>query len=281
MAASRCADSSAISSPSRSSAAARLQGCGDGWRMDLHGDAPSCWGDSTPRFRSHLRASRTGDCGTSHDFSVERARPRIVGPVRAAVPAAARHRQYVVTSVGRGCQAEISVGVPPARAIISSNALRHLRLEVGFDLVDLGQLGEGPAAEGAEVVDGGHPVGVHRGLLLLRVLAPVALDLDDEVQQVVVAVPVVHQHDEVGEIAADLGAVAVRHLEAEVVVLHVRLHPRVGLGHAAELGFPVAVQHHPVDVAARGIRLPAVRPGRVEADVRGRADGIVRSRAPP
>src|SRR3990172_10513810 len=44
---------------------------------------------------------------------------------------------------------------------------RHLRLEVGFDLIHLRQLGERPAAERAEVVDGGHPVGVHRGLLLL------------------------------------------------------------------------------------------------------------------
>ena len=58
-----------------------------------------------------------------------------------------------------------------------------LGLEVGLDLVDLGELGEGPAAVGAEMVHAGHPVGVHRGLLLLGVLAPVALDLDDEVQR--------------------------------------------------------------------------------------------------
>ena len=87
---------------------------------------------------------------------------------------------------------------------------------------------------------------------------------------------VVHYDDEVGQIAARLGAVAVRHLEAEALVLHVRLHARVRLGHAAELGLPVAVQHHPVHVAARGVGLPAVRPRRVETDVRGRAHRVVR-----
>ena len=58
-------------------------------------------------------------------------------------------------------------------------------------------------------------------LLLLRVLAPVALDLDDEMQRVVRAVAVVHQHDEVGQILPRLGAVAIRNLETEVVVLGV------------------------------------------------------------
>jgi hypothetical protein len=46
-------------------------------------------------------------------------------------------------------------------------------------------------------------------LLLLGVLAAVALDLDHQVQQVVGTVPVVHQDDEVGQVAAQLGAAAV------------------------------------------------------------------------
>ena len=71
------------------------------------------------------------------------------------------------------------------------------------------------------MVHAGHPVGVHRGFLLLRILAPVALDLDDEMQQVVVAVAVIDQHDEVGQILPRLRAVAVRHFEPEVVVLDV------------------------------------------------------------
>src|SRR3990167_7172015 len=78
------------------------------------------------------------------------------------------------------------------------------------------------------------------------------------------SVACVHQYDEVGKI-----------LQAEVVVLHVGPDPGVRLGHATRLGFPVAVQHHPVHVAARGIRLPTVRPGGVEANVRGRAHRVV------
>jgi hypothetical protein len=39
-------------------------------------------------------------------------------------------------------------------------------------------------------------------ILLLGVFAPVALDLDDQMQQVVIAVAVIHQHDEVGQVPA-------------------------------------------------------------------------------
>ena len=67
-----------------------------------------------------------------------------------------------------------------------------LRLEVGFDLIDLGELGERPAAVRARVVHAGHPVGFHRGFLLLGVFAAVAFDLDDQMEEVVVAVAVVH-----------------------------------------------------------------------------------------
>ena len=111
----------------------------------------------------------------------------------------------------------------------------------------------------ARVVDRRNPVRLHRRLLLLRVLAPVALDLDDEMQEIVVAVPVVDEDDEVGDVGAALRAVAVRHLEPEVVVLDVRADARVRLDDAAELALPVAVEDDPVDVAAAGVRLPAVR----------------------
>ncbi len=45
-----------------------------------------------------------------------------------------------------------------------------------------------------------HPVGIHGGFLLVRVLAPVALDLDHEMQRVSRAVAVIYQHDEVGQV---------------------------------------------------------------------------------
>jgi hypothetical protein len=96
-----------------------------------------------------------------------------------------------------------------------------LGLEGGFDLVDIAEFREGPATVGAEVVHAGDPVGVHRGLLVLGILAPVALDLDNEVQRVVVAMAIIHQDDEVGQVAAHLGTVPVRHLEAQVVVFDV------------------------------------------------------------
>jgi hypothetical protein len=41
------------------------------------------------------------------------------------------------------------------------------------------------------------------------------------VQKVVIAVAVIHEHEEVGQILPHLRAVAVRHLQAEVVVLNV------------------------------------------------------------
>jgi hypothetical protein len=47
------------------------------------------------------------------------------------------------------------------------------------------------------------------------------------VQQVVVAMAVIHQHDKIGKIPARLGAIAVRHFQTEVVILDVGLHPWV------------------------------------------------------
>ena len=81
-----------------------------------------------------------------------------------------------------------------------------------------------------------------------------------------------------GRYRRDLGAVAVRHLEAEVVVLRVGAHARVRLGDAAELGLPVAVEDDPVDMVLRrrAARVPAVGLRRGEADVRRRAGRVVR-----
>jgi hypothetical protein len=80
-------------------------------------------------------------------------------------------------------------------------------------------------------------------------------------------VAVVDPHDEVGEIAAHFGAVAVRDFEAEVVILDVGAFLGMGFGDAAELPFPLAVENDPVDVAVPGAGLPAVGAGGVEADV--------------
>ena len=87
---------------------------------------------------------------------------------------------------------------------------------------------------------------------------------------------VVHQHDEIRKVPSRFGAIAVGHFQPEAVILDVGLDARVGFGHAAELGLPVAIEDHPVDVAPAGVGLPAIRARRVELHVRGGAGGIVR-----
>src|SRR5580700_3155329 len=130
--------------------------------------------------------------------------------------------------------------------------------EISLDPVGVSELRKRPAAVLAVVVHAGHPVRIHRYLLFLRVLTPVTLDLDDQVQQIVLAVAVIHQHDKIRKVAPWLGAMPVRDFETEVVILRVRLDARVRFGDAAELGFPVAVEDHPVYVATAWIGLPAI-----------------------
>jgi hypothetical protein len=49
-----------------------------------------------------------------------------------------------------------------------------------------------------------HPIGVHRGLLFLRILAPVALDLGDEMQRIAWSASIIHLHDEIRQIFSRL-----------------------------------------------------------------------------
>ena len=109
------------------------------------------------------------------------------------------------------------------------------------------ELGEGPATVSPQRIHAGHPLRVHRLGLDHGVLAAEPLDLNHEVQRVVV--PIVDADDEVRPVVPLRAAHAVRHFETHAVVLGVCQHMRVRFGHAAELGFPVAVVHHPVHVA--------------------------------
>ena len=118
----------------------------------------------------------------------------------------------------------------------------NLRLKISFNLIHLSKFCKGPATVRAQVIYAWHPVRVHRGLLLLGILAPVAFNFDNQVQQVVLAMAIIHQHDKIGQIPARLRAVAIWHFQAEIVVLDVGLHLRVRLGDAAKLGFPVTVE---------------------------------------
>src|ERR1035437_2005971 len=151
----------------------------------------------------------------------------------------------------------------------------NLGREVGLDLVDLRELGKSPSAVAAVVVDAGDPVGIHGGFLLFRIFATVAFDFNDEMQRVVIAVAVVHQHDEIGEILPHLGAEAIGDFEPQVVILHISFYAGMGFGNAAELGLPIAIEDDPVDVAAAGVRFPAGELRGVEFDMCGGTGGIV------
>lgn len=113
-----------------------------------------------------------------------------------------------------------SCGCRPAFEVVDDHTVElglYLCLEVGFDLVDLGELGEGPAAIASVVVHAGYPVLGYRRRLLPGVLAAVAFDLDHQVRRSFP--PVVHLCDEVGCAPARLEAVEIRDLQAQVVAL--------------------------------------------------------------
>src|SRR3546814_8233120 len=77
------------------------------------------------------------------------------------------------------------------------------------------ELSEGPAAVSLEIVHARNPVVLHRRLLVFGVFAAIALDFDDEVQGIIVAI--VYLHNEVRAIDPGLGAVAVGHIQSEVM----------------------------------------------------------------
>src|SRR5437773_7523193 len=78
---------------------------------------------------------------------------------------------------GRFATSACLLGVGPAKAgprgwgsgrcfvEYSIELLCHLGFEVGFHLIDVGQLRKRPSPERSEVVHARHPVGVHRQLL--------------------------------------------------------------------------------------------------------------------
>src|SRR5437867_8225900 len=86
---------------------------------------------------------------------------------------------------------------------------------------------------------------------------------------------VVHKDDEIGPVHPRLRTVTVRHFESEVVVLHICPDARMRLNDAAELGFPVAVEDDPIDVAAVWSGFPSIALRRVEADVRSGARRVI------
>jgi hypothetical protein len=95
-------------------------------------------------------------------------------------------------------------------------------VEFGFDpgfkirlnLINFAKLGEGPAPVIAQVIHARHPIGFHGRFFLLGILAPVALNLDDQIQQIVLSPAIVNLHNEIKQVFAGFGAVTVRDSES-------------------------------------------------------------------
>ena len=116
VAASRCADSSAISSPSRSSSATRSGvGQADGMSGEWISMAslPSAEATLHPGFGATWERPGRAMRGRAMIFASGPARPPITGPVRAAGPASAGRRRHSAGHPRRGCQAENAGGRAP------------------------------------------------------------------------------------------------------------------------------------------------------------------------
>src|SRR3546814_8851321 len=73
-------------------------------------------------------------------------------------------------------------------------------------------------------------------------------------------------------------AVAVGHIQSEVMVLYIGTDTRMLFDYPAEFGLPITVENDPVDLAfrRRSVRLPSIGLRGVEADMERRPGGVVR-----
>ena len=87
---------------------------------------------------------------------------------------------------------------------------------------------------------------------------------------------VFHEDNEIGKIAACFGTHQVRHFEAEIMILGVSQHFRMGLGQTAKLCLPVAIQNDPIHLILwrRSTSFPAFAPGCIEAHILRRTDRV-------
>src|SRR5690606_40339363 len=91
------------------------------------------------------------------------------------------------------------------------------------------------------------------GLFLFGVFAPVAFDLDDQVEGVCFALAIIDLNNKVRAIFAVFGGVTIGDFQPQVMVFYISQHFGVGLCHAAEFGFPIAIQNYPVELAAAAV----------------------------
>lgn len=127
-------------------------------------------------------------------------------------------------------------------------------LKVRLHFIHVGELRKSPAPIVPMVVHSRHPVRVHGIFLCLRVFPFVPLYLHDEIQEIVLPPAIVNEDDKIGDVGPHCGAVAVWHLQPEIVVLGKCFQPWMGFSAPAELGLPIAVQDHPVDVTTMRVR---------------------------
>ena len=132
----------------------------------------------------------------------------------------------------------------------------NLRFEVALNPVNFSELCKGPSAVRTQVVHAWNPVRFHRRLLLLGVFATVAFDLNNHVQQIIIAVTIIDPDDKVRAVPSGLRTISVWNLEPKPLVLDIRTDTRMFFCNTAKFSFPVAVENDPVDVAAPRDRSP-------------------------
>src|SRR5258708_16053197 len=111
-------------------------------------------------------------------------------------------------------------------------------LELFFNGVDRGEFRERPAPMPPGAIDAWQPERLDGVALVFGILAAVALDLDDQVQQVVFTMSIIDAHNEVPAIHAVLSPASVGNFEAQRVVLYVAPYAGMLFGHPAELTLP-------------------------------------------
>ena len=97
----------------------------------------------------------------------------------------------------------------------------HFGFKVRLNLIDICELGKSPATIAPVIIHTGNPVGIHSRFLLFRVLSAIALDLNNEMQEIVVATAIINQNNKVRDVRPRFRAVAVGHLQPEIVILHI------------------------------------------------------------
>ena len=139
----------------------------------------------------------------------------------------------------------------------------------------IADLDERPAAELTEVVDRRHPEGPRRLAFRLLEVEILSGDLDDQVEQVVLAATIVESDDQIRDVVVRGAIERVGDGEPEVIVLHVGAHFAHFFKTLGDRVLPAAVGDDVGDVAELGARRHDLFRG-VEVNISCRPDAVVR-----